>query len=188
VGPDNCLPLNLAFTMASLGTKAGIVLAFYLLGTDAGRLAVRLAASKLGLGRPVELNKPTKDMHFHGYEFGGPAGAVGMLIGLPVGIFALTWAVKQESTAAAIGGLVDAIKSLVENFSLSTWLPSSAINIVIGWFAFQVVLERLLPKKWVEGCTLPPLFKDKLKYNMNGHAAFWASIIAVAVGQYVHAP
>ena len=68
----------------SLGTKAGIALAFYLLGTPTGRFAVRMLASKFGLMTAPKLNQPTKDMHFHGYEFGGPAGSVGMLFGLPV--------------------------------------------------------------------------------------------------------
>eukprot|EP00750_Incisomonas_marina_P002319 INCI12214.1.p1 GENE.INCI12214.1~~INCI12214.1.p1 ORF type:complete len:431 (-),score=59.53 INCI12214.1:144-1436(-) len=170
--------------MASLGTKGGILLAFYLLGTSSGRLAVRSAAARLGLAAPVELNKPSKDMHFHGYEFGGPAGSMGMLLGLPVGVFSLIWAARQDSLGAALGGIVEAVTGALADFSLEKWLPSSALNIVVGWFGFQVLLERLLPGKWVDGCPMPPKFKESLPYKVNGHAAFWASLLAVGVGQY----
>jgi hypothetical protein len=150
--------------MASLGTKAGVVLALYLLGTPTGRLAVRLVASKLGLAAPVKLNKPTEDMHFHGYEFGGPVGSVGMVLGLPVGVFALSWAARQDGLGVALSTVVDkALGVFRNNFALSDWLSDSAINIVLGWFGLQVLLERLLPGSWVDGCTLPPKHKETLK-------------------------
>ncbi|CAM9357775.1 unnamed protein product [Choristocarpus tenellus] len=45
------------------------------------------------------------------------------------------------------------------------------------WLLFQVVLDRLLPGETVDGVVL----KDgsRLKYKMNGHMAFWVSLLAI---------
>jgi len=56
-----------------------------------------------------------------------------------------------------------------------------ALGIYTGWFTFQALLERTLPGKVVEGVDLAPAGgKGRLKYNINGHLAFWVSMAGVA--------
>lgn len=169
--------------MTSMVPKFGVLAATYLLFTSSGRLCIRMLAAKLGIGSPVPYNKPTSDMHFHGYEFGGPVGSVGMILGLPVGVFALIWGCRQPSLSAALENITGAVTTLANGFNLEDWLTNEAMNIVLGWFGFQVVLERLLPGTWVDGCPVPPKMTQKLKYKVNGHLAFWVSIASVLLGQ-----
>lgn len=51
---------------------------------------------------------------------------------------------------------------------------------VIAWFLFQVVLERFLPCQLVEGT--PLVDKTRLVYRINGHLAFWVSLLLAIVG------
>ena len=55
-----------------------------------------------------------------------------------VGVYALTWATQQDSLGAALGGVVEAAKAVFADFSLSKYFNDTAINIVLGWFGFQV--------------------------------------------------
>lgn len=171
--------------MPGAALKLGCVALTYLVGTEAGRLAVRMLGARLGIASaPRDINRPTDDMHFHGFEFGGVPGSIGMVLGLPVGIYSLIWACRQDSLGSALSGIVGAATEALSTFSLDKYLTNSAINIVVGWFAFQVALERLLPGTWVDGCPMPPKFKETLKYKVNGHLAFWVSTVSVVLGQY----
>ena len=51
----------------------------------------------------------------------------------------------------------------------------------------QVLLERILPGKKVEGVLLPPGgSKKRLTYVMSGHLQFWVSIIVLSVSHYLN--
>ena len=54
---------------------------------------------------------------------------------------------------------------------------------LIGWFVFQVLLERCLPYDLVEGNYVQNNVKNgKLSYRINGHLAFWFTLIVVQIG------
>jgi len=49
------------------------------------------------------------------------------------------------------------------------------------WFLFQVVLERILPCAIVQGAPLPDGSGNKLSYRINGHLAFWVTLLLLDV-------
>ena len=55
---------------------------------------------------------------------------------------------------------------------------------IVGWFLFQVVLERILPCEIVQGAPLKgsPMPGERLSYRINGHLAFWTTLLVVAAG------
>jgi delta14-sterol reductase/lamin-B receptor len=65
----------------------------------------------------------------------------------------------------------------IQNISVDELWDIDAAKVFVGWFAFQVFLERVLPGDVAEGVQL----KDgqRLKYRLNGHLAFWISIFFV---------
>lgn len=105
------------------------------------------------------------------YEFGGPIGALGTCIALPPFVLALTY-------FASIGQLSFDYQAIYQNsFShdLDTFYKC-ALGL-LGWFLFQVFLERWLPCELVEGVTLPN--KKRLTYRINGHLAFWVTTLVI---------
>eukprot|EP01084_Bolivina_argentea_P133781 236128_1 len=52
-----------------------------------------------------------------------------------------------------------------------------ALSIFLGWIAFQVILERVLPCDVVPGKLTPG--GRSLSYRINGHLAFWVSLLVV---------
>jgi protein-S-isoprenylcysteine O-methyltransferase Ste14 len=57
---------------------------------------------------------------------------------------------------------------------------ATAALVVVGWFFFQAVLERLLPARIVQGTPLPD--GTRLSYRINGALAMAASLGAVLLG------
>ena len=114
------------------------------------------------------------------YEFGGPLGAGLVIIGLPYVIFALFFLCNQD-TCLEFNHLSDFnwSKFITQLSEAHSHLTSWSLQIFIGWFLFQVLLERCLPGEIAEGTVLPGTKDVKLKYIMNGHLAFWVSIIAM---------
>eukprot|EP00010_Vexillifera_abyssalis_P007141 CAMPEP_0201546794 /NCGR_PEP_ID=MMETSP0173_2-20130828/3159_1 /ASSEMBLY_ACC=CAM_ASM_000268 /TAXON_ID=218659 /ORGANISM="Vexillifera sp., Strain DIVA3 564/2" /LENGTH=363 /DNA_ID=CAMNT_0047955581 /DNA_START=190 /DNA_END=1278 /DNA_ORIENTATION=- len=54
------------------------------------------------------------------------------------------------------------------------------MGVFLCWFFFQIALERLLPADIVDGVRLSN--GKRLKYRVNGHLAFWISIIVMGHG------
>ena len=53
----------------------------------------------------------------------------------------------------------------------------------IGWFLFQVALERFLPCELVEGAPIKNSKSNgRLTYRINGHLAFWVTFLVAVVG------
>jgi len=83
---------------------------------------------------------------FH-YEFGGPPGALGTMLALPVVILALYYLCRGSCTSGAgfcvsfsnYQHALDQVPGLGE-----LWDPT-AMAVVVGWLLFQVTLERCLP-------------------------------------------
>lgn len=114
------------------------------------------------------------------YEFGGPPGALGTMLGLPVAIFAFTslctgaYCVKPSNISdlqAHLPSSVDAIWS------------AEAFYVAVGWFLVQVLLERVLPCAKVQGVELPT--GKKLTYRISGHLQLWVSVAGVLALHYL---
>ena len=72
---------------------------------------------------------------------------------------------------------------------LSTLCPSCTNHstlitcalVILMWFLFQVVLERILPCAIVQGAPLPDGSGKRLSYRINGHLSFWVTLLLLDV-------
>eukprot|EP00929_Paragymnodinium_shiwhaense_P113945 TRINITY_DN82260_c0_g1_i1.p1 TRINITY_DN82260_c0_g1~~TRINITY_DN82260_c0_g1_i1.p1 ORF type:complete len:429 (+),score=45.08 TRINITY_DN82260_c0_g1_i1:65-1351(+) len=117
------------------------------------------------------------------YEFGGPIGACGIMLGLPIVIYFLFFScagTQVDGQSWCVPGVDLTSLSNVQIPPLEQFFSMSALLLFVGWFAFQVCLERCLPGDVVKGVVLKT--GDRLDYPMNGHLAFWVSLLAVCIG------
>ena len=133
------------------------------------------------------------------YEFGGPIGALGTMIFLPLVTLLLTyWAsvgslefnhiLPAETSCSPDAGFVSMYISKLKDSSVLC--PSCAESpvliscacVIIGWFLFQVLLERILPCEIVLGAPLPDGSGKRLPYRINGHLAFWVTLLVLDIG------
>jgi len=115
----------------------------------------------------------------HHYEFGGPIGAFGTMVGLPIAIVSLT-AMCSGNYCVTPSNINDALKhvpSFDELFSLS------AFGVVVGWMVFQIALERVLPYTEADGVLLPT--GQKLRYRISGHLQLWVSLAVVLAAHFL---
>ncbi|HEX2571344.1 MAG TPA: hypothetical protein VH877_17430 [Polyangia bacterium] len=95
-------------------------------------------------------------------------GALAMLVGLPSLVY-YAWLCVDQNQGALI-----APRSLTE---LGQWMAripgptTTSILIYLAWFGFQVLLQLLVPGRWVEGTQLAD--GTRLRYKMNGWLSFW---------------
>jgi hypothetical protein len=104
------------------------------------------------------------------YEFGGPIGAVGIIVGLPLVIFALyhlackervlLWDVMAFDWKAAAAALPSTTSAFAKTF-----MTREAAIMFFGWLALQVVFERVLPGDVAEGVELADK-RGRLSYTM----------------------
>ncbi len=114
---------------------------------------------------------PYKEKEPFVYEFGGPIGALGTVLALPPLVLALTY-------FASIGRItLDPYEIYNNSFShdMSTFLK--CFFGLMAYFLYQVVLERFLPCELVQGAILPTTKDRRLTYRINGHLAFWITIL-----------
>lgn len=57
----------------------------------------------------------------------------------------------------------------------------SCASVIFLWFLFQVALERFLPCALVDGAPLPDGSGRRLSYRINGHLAFWVTLLLLDV-------
>ncbi|XP_038047003.1 delta(14)-sterol reductase TM7SF2-like isoform X1 [Patiria miniata] len=112
------------------------------------------------------------------YEFGGPVGALFIMISLPVFIYYLYFACDKNSCAVTLLPLLPG--SWDEIFDLQVFM------IFLGWVAFQAVLYMLPIGKKVKG--LPLRTGRRLQYRMNGLLAFVISVALFAALVYYQYP
>lgn len=117
---------------------------------------------------------PYKEKDPFVYEFGGPIGALLTVLALPPVLLTLTY-------YASIGHIsLDPTAIYESSFShdLSTFLKCF-IGLLV-WFLFLVVLERFLPCELVQGAPLPNGNGKRLTYRINGHLAFWITVLVAS--------
>ncbi|KAJ8605104.1 hypothetical protein CTAYLR_000402 [Chrysophaeum taylorii] len=116
---------------------------------------------------------PQKKKESVEYEFGGPLGALATTVTLPLVVVVLGVACDGEYCVG-----LDAIAGLFPHLAETRLVGARAFCIVIGWIGFQAVLQLLLPGRRALGAKLAT--GDRLEYLLNGHLAFWVSLLAVS--------
>lgn len=110
-------------------------------------------------------------------DFGGPRGAIGCILGLPV-IILLLFNVCNEKYCVGHDALGEFSLNLVpvngSDLRRSTML-------VLAWIIVQVILERAVPGKWVKGSVLRN--QEQLLYKVNGHTVLWITVVCILVLQ-----
>jgi hypothetical protein len=112
---------------------------------------------------PKELNPKTKH-----YEFGGPIGAVGMIVILP--ILVLFFATCCDATGYPAKAFLDdwqsfLLSKLTKDFLFSLYDPS-AFAVYVGYVAILALFYVILPGDNIPGTVLRD--GTKYKYRMNG--------------------
>jgi delta14-sterol reductase/lamin-B receptor len=124
------------------------------------------------------------------YEFGGPIGAGATVAALPILILLLAHWTDVGSVDLHFLADFRAQPFWTALLNSSIFFPSwenkelllSCSLGLIAWFCFQVLLERYLPCELVEGAPIKGDAKAKLTYRINGHLAFWVTLLVVHVG------
>ena len=120
------------------------------------------------------------------FEFGGVTGACGIIVGLPFVIYLLFFGCQPKGycvslTPSSLAQLVPTVlNALSESVAESKLLSWEATGIVFGWTALHFVLYLYLPGKVAQGVKLAD--GSKLDYYINGHLAFWLSLVVCAIG------
>ena len=115
-----------------------------------------------------DVSKTSTSNSIH-YEFGGPIGAAGIVFTLPLVVLGLYRLCNKDTclTFTSWG-----------NFNLPSFnnlISFESVMICIGWIAFHIILERILPGEQVSGTALPD--GSRLSYIMSGHLQFWLTIL-----------
>ncbi|KAK5989844.1 Delta(14)-sterol reductase [Cladobotryum mycophilum] len=124
----------------------------------------------------------------HGYEFGGPLGALGISFGLPLLVYVFTFSCNDVSGCPAPSFLSP--KTLDFNqlklevgwpddgiWGLASWKASAALA---SYYLLNLILYRVLPATEVEGTVLSS--GGRLKYRFNTLYSNTATLAALAAG------
>ncbi|KAL9191125.1 hypothetical protein ACHAXT_000831 [Thalassiosira profunda] len=93
----------------------------------------------------------------------------------------------EEAACSSTGGYATFLQTLVRSDVLCpscTDLPAlgTCALVIFLWFAFQALLERILPCEIVQGAPLPDKSGKRLAYRINGHLCFWTTLLCLEVG------
>lgn len=114
------------------------------------------------------------------YEFGGPIGALGVILGTPFVMYMLFFLCNNSMCLS--NPLNFDWSKFVAQIKFENFFSNEASIMYLGWLAFNVLLERILPGETVEGTVLPNSNGKRLKYTMSGHLQFWVCLLAVTHG------
>jgi hypothetical protein len=116
-----------------------------------------------------------KEIH---YEFGGPIGALGVIIGTPFVMFMLYFLCNGNMCTKS--PFTFDWSRFVSQIKFENFFTREASIMYLGWMAFNVFLQCVLPGEVVEGTALPNSDGKRLKYTMSGHLQFWVCLLAVS--------
>lgn len=111
------------------------------------------------------------------YEFGGPVGCFFIIIGLPIVIYALFFLCNKNVCMTNPFSFNFQYVLAALPLHWKDWFSHEANVMYLGWLAFHVLLERILPGDLVDGVPLKD--KSKLKYTMSGHLQFWVTLVLI---------
>ena len=117
----------------------------------------------------------------HGFEFGGPLGAVGMTVGLPILCYLFAFACNDISGCPAPSLLtghvnLEAIKQDIGWPGFEGLFSLEATAWVLAYYLLLVVLFVAIPAPEVEGVEMRT--GGKLTYKLNGR---YSSSLAISV-------
>jgi len=142
--------------------------------------------------QPINKKKTKSTEEEFEYEFGGPIGALATTFFLPIVCLMLShWSyvgyvdldflqifTQQRFWDAFLESPVFCPSCKEEN---AETLKNVALGL-LGYFLFQVVLERFLPCDLVQGAPIKGNSNNRLTYRINGHLAFWVTLLVVQNG------
>jgi len=140
----------------------------------------RASKSNGGGRKPAAAPAPAAAAAHEGYEFGGPIGAVGTMVMLPVVVYALYFLCGADYCVDASNWRGAWARLPTTEGALAALWSWDALWVVLAWIGFQLALAKLLPGETVDGVVLRD--GSRLKYTLNGHLAFWVSLLVVAHG------
>ena len=132
-----------------------------------------------GRKSPARNRNGEKHRMHEGYEFGGPIGSIATMVSLPAVVYALYFLCNADYCLDA-SNWSEAWARLPTGAALAELWSWDALWVVLAWMGFQIVLAALLPGDTVDGVLLRD--GSRLKYTLNGHLAFWVSLLCVAHG------
>jgi len=116
----------------------------------------------------------TAQQHKIHYEFGGPIGALGIIVGLPAVCYGLV-VFCNANGCIRLNALE--VPTLPEGMVLFSW---EACAVFLGWIAFTTALHLILPGIRKEGIQLPD--KSRLTYKLNGMRVLVVTLAVVGAG------
>jgi len=111
------------------------------------------------------------------YEFGGPIGVLGTMIGLPIGIYGLYVGCNAKDGCNLIQPPFK-----VPDLASYTYYSHEAMAVLLLWLGWLVVLWAVLPGTWKDGVKLPD--GSHLSYKLNGFSSMLLTYAALAIAQY----
>jgi Delta24(24(1))-sterol reductase len=113
-------------------------------------------------------------------EFGGGVGAAALMAGSHVGLYYLWYAVRFNGGAAPLpnGAFFEKWWTAIVTYAAPTW---SAAAIYVGFLFVHALLSAYLPGIKIKGLPIDHLGGLRLEYNVNGHWAWYLTLIAVGV-------
>ena len=132
-------------------------------------------------------NNMRKDLD---YEFGGPIGAFLTVLMLPVVVLCFSefsrlgrvdFSFLNDFSTERFWDAILKSRVLCPSCD-NTELLLKCASAVVTYFLFQVILERWLPCELVQGLPVKGDPSNRLTYRINGHLAFWVTLLTVQVG------
>ncbi|KAI1919720.1 erg24, C-14 sterol reductase [Ophidiomyces ophidiicola] len=135
---------------------------------------------------------PPETKQHRGYEFGGPIGALGIILGTPAIVYSFAFfcndisgcpppsllhpsTLSIESLKAEIGWPQDGIKGLYDGHVMLC---------VLGYYALNLALQIFLPGREVDGEVLA--CGKRLKYKFNAFNSSVLILLGCATGTYIY--
>lgn len=114
------------------------------------------------------------------YEFGGPIGALGITVLLPLVCYFLVYACNEDGCAEVSRLAREGARALP---GFPRGMPIAGVSggiAALGWMTFTVIAHVLIPGIEKEGVVLAD--GTRLKYKLNGFRVLMATVVAGAIG------
>ncbi|KAI9692284.1 MAG: erg24, C-14 sterol reductase [Bathelium mastoideum] len=128
----------------------------------------------------------------HGYEFGGPIGALGVTFGLPLVCYAFTFFCNDISGCPAPSLLRPSTLNLKRLADETGWkgfgdlINWQSLFAVTGYYLLSLTLNAVLPSQKVEGTEL--LSGGRLQYRLNAFSSAVFIMVIAAAGTVAQGP
>lgn len=159
-----------------LVTPATLLLSFY---KKSGELGKKMASQKLKPSEKTDtVYQPTTE-----YEFGGPVGALGMMIGFPLLMYYMwisqrfyggspAWPIEGQSWCSFLHQLY----SYIVNYAIPSY---QSFFLFTSFILLQGTFYVTLPGVWTKGQPLRHLNNEQLPYYCNAYASLYVTLTLV---------